>query len=46
MVNDLLQTKFQDADLQSSTFRVYTTLDMGLQRAAGEAIRDRHAEGG
>jgi len=40
LVNDFLQTKLQDTDLQSSTFRVYTTLDMDLQRAAGEAIRD------
>ncbi len=40
LVNDFLQTKLQDTDLQSSTFRVYTTLDMDLQRAAGEAVRD------
>ncbi|MGO4882497.1 MAG: penicillin-binding protein 1A [Bryobacteraceae bacterium] len=40
LVNDFLQTQLQDADLQSSSFRVYTTLDPDLQRAAGEAIRD------
>ena len=40
LVNDSLQTKFQDADLQSNAFRVYTTLDLDLQRAAAEAIRD------
>jgi penicillin-binding protein 1B len=39
-VNDFLQSKLQDADLQSSSFRVYTTLDLNLQRAAAEAIRD------
>ena len=30
---------FQDLDFQSSSFRVYTTLDMDLQRAAMEAVR-------
>jgi penicillin-binding protein 1B len=30
---------FQDADFQSNAFRIYTTLDMRLQRAAVEAIR-------
>jgi penicillin-binding protein 1B len=39
MVNDLLQQKFQDTDFNSTGFRVYTTLDMRLQRAAGDAIR-------
>jgi len=39
MVNDAVQSKFQDADLQSNAFRLYTTLDMRLQRAAAEAIR-------
>jgi penicillin-binding protein 1B len=38
-VNDTLQSKFQDADFQSNAFRIYTTLDMRLQRAAAEAIR-------
>ena len=40
MVNDTLQNQFQDTDFQSTGFRVYTTLDMKLQRAAGEAIRN------
>ncbi len=39
MVNDTLQARFQDADFQSNAFRVYSTLDMRLQRAASEAIR-------
>jgi penicillin-binding protein 1B len=39
LVDDALQSKFQDADFQSNAFRVYTTLDMRLQRAAAEAIR-------
>jgi penicillin-binding protein 1B len=39
MVNDAVQAKFLDADLQSNAFRLYTTLDMRLQRAAAEAVR-------
>ena len=39
LVNDTLQTKFQDTDFASNAFRVYSTLDMRLQRAAGDAIR-------
>src|SRR5262249_11564112 len=39
LVNDFLQQKFQDTDLPSAGFRVSTTLDMRLQRAAVEAIR-------
>jgi penicillin-binding protein 1B len=39
LVNDALQNKFQDSDFQSNAFRIYTTLDMHLQRAATEAIR-------
>src|ERR1017187_3159213 len=39
MVNDKLQNMFQDADFQSNAFRVYTTIDMRLQRAAVEAVR-------
>jgi penicillin-binding protein 1B len=38
LVNDTLQTKFQDTDLQSNALRIYTSLDMHLQRAAAEAI--------
>ena len=39
MVNDTLLARFQDTDFQSNAFRIYTTLDMHLQRAAAEAIR-------
>ena len=39
MVNDKLQAMFQDADFQSNAFRIYTTIDMRLQRAAVEAVR-------
>jgi penicillin-binding protein 1B len=39
MVNDTVQAKFLDADLQNNAFRLYTTLDMRLQKAAAEAIR-------
>jgi penicillin-binding protein 1B len=39
LVNENLQGLFQDADFQSNAYRIYTTLDMNLQRAAGEAIR-------
>jgi penicillin-binding protein 1B len=39
LVNDTLLTRFQDTDFQSNAFRIYTTLDMHLQRAAAEAIR-------
>jgi penicillin-binding protein 1B len=37
-VNDELQNTFQDADFQSNAFRVYTTLDLRLQRVAADAI--------
>ncbi len=40
MVGEELQSKIQDADFQSNAARIYTTLDMRLQRAAAEAIRD------
>ena len=39
-VNDFLQSRFQDIDFQANSFRVYTTLDLNLQRAATEAIHD------
>jgi penicillin-binding protein 1B len=39
LVNDTLQNRFQDYDLQNNSYRVYTTLDMNLQRDAVEAIR-------
>jgi penicillin-binding protein 1B len=39
MVNDALQNMFQDADFESNAYRIYTTIDMRLQRAATEAVR-------
>ena len=38
LVNSTLQDKFQDTDFQSNAFRVYTTLDLRLQRVAADAI--------
>ncbi len=39
LVNEELQEKFQDHDFQGSSYRIYTTLDLDLQRAAAEAVR-------
>jgi penicillin-binding protein 1B len=39
IVNDELQEQFQNHDFQSRSYRVYTTLDLNLQRAAAEAVR-------
>ena len=39
LVNDTVQSKFGDTDLQSDALRIYTSLDLRLQRAAAEAIR-------
>ncbi|MEN6532382.1 MAG: transglycosylase domain-containing protein, partial [Bryobacteraceae bacterium] len=39
LVNDELQDRFQDRDFQSNTYRIYTTLDLDLQRDATEAVR-------
>jgi penicillin-binding protein 1B len=39
LVNDDLQSRFQDKDFQASSYRIYTTLDLDLQRAAMEAVR-------
>src|SRR5262249_40756832 len=39
VLTDTLQTKFQDTNFQANAFRVYTGLDMRLQRAAQEAVR-------
>jgi penicillin-binding protein 1B len=38
LVNNTLQDKFQDTDFQSNAFRVYTTLDLRLQRIAADVI--------
>ncbi|HUS08760.1 MAG TPA: PBP1A family penicillin-binding protein [Bryobacteraceae bacterium] len=39
LVNEHLQDQFQDRDFQTNTYRVYTSLDLNLQRDASEAIR-------
>ncbi len=39
-MDDALQSKFENADFQSNAYRIYTSLDLRLQRAAAEAIRD------
>ncbi len=39
LVNQTLQSRFQDRDFQTSSYRVYTTLDMNLQRDAVAAVR-------
>ncbi|HWC01066.1 MAG TPA: transglycosylase domain-containing protein, partial [Bryobacteraceae bacterium] len=39
MVTDTLQSQLQDMDFLSHPYRVYTTLDLDLQRAAVDAIR-------
>ena len=39
IVNDTLIDKFPDYNFQSNSFRVYTTLDLNLQRDAAEAVR-------
>ncbi len=44
LVNDQLQTEFQDRDFQDTSYRVYTTLDMDLQRDAMAAVRAGMAE--
>jgi penicillin-binding protein 1B len=44
MVDDEIQGRFQDADLQSNAFRIYTTIDLRLQREASEAVRLGMAE--
>ena len=39
LVHDTLQDKFQDRDFQDGAYRLYTTLDLDLQRDAAEAVR-------
>jgi len=39
LVNDALLEKFPDYNFQSTSYRVYTTLDPNLQRDAAEAVR-------
>jgi penicillin-binding protein 1B len=40
LVNDTLESRFQDYDFQTNSYRIYTTLDMNLQRDAEEAVRE------
>jgi len=44
LVNDELQTRFQNRDFYTSSSRVYTTLDLELQHDAVEAVRAGIAE--
>ncbi len=46
LVNDSLQSTFQDADVENTGLRVYTTLDLSLQRDAADAIRAGMEAGG
>lgn len=39
MVKDHLLEQFSENDLETQSYRIYTTLDPDLQRAAGEAIQ-------
>ncbi|MBZ5516262.1 MAG: PBP1A family penicillin-binding protein [Acidobacteriia bacterium] len=39
MVKDQLLEQFSERDLLSQSYRIYTTLDLDLQRAASEAVR-------
>lgn len=39
LANDDLERRLQDADFRGNTFRVYTTLDLDLQREAAAAVR-------
>jgi penicillin-binding protein 1B len=39
LVNDTLQDQFQQHDFQTNSYRVYTSLDMDLQRDAADAVR-------
>jgi penicillin-binding protein 1B len=40
LVNQTLQNRFQDRDFQTNSYRVYTTLDMNLQKDAVDAVRE------
>ncbi len=44
IVNDTLVDQFEGRDFQSVPYRVYTTLDLQLQRDAVDAVRDGMAE--
>jgi penicillin-binding protein 1B len=40
LVNHALQTRFDDFDFHARSYRIYTTLDLDLQRAAGIAVHN------
>ena len=44
MVKDQLLAQFPERDLLSQSYRVYTTLDLDLQRAGSDALRSGMAE--
>jgi penicillin-binding protein 1B len=44
LVNDDLQENFSDIDFQTSSYKIYTTLDMKLQRDAVESVNLGMAE--
>jgi penicillin-binding protein 1B len=44
MVRDQLLTQFSDRDLNSQSYRIYTTLNLDLQKAASEGARQGIAE--
>jgi penicillin-binding protein 1B len=44
MVKDQLLEQFSERDLLSQSYRIYTTLDLELQRAASDAVRAGMAE--
>src|SRR5262249_43743978 len=39
LINEQLQARFSEKELVTQVYRVYTTLDLNLQRAAVEAVR-------
>ncbi len=39
LVNEEVQDQFQDKDFQANSYRIYSTLDVNLQREAAEAVR-------
>ncbi len=39
LVNEWLQDEMEDHDFQNNSYRVYTSLDLNLQRDAAEAVR-------
>ena len=46
MVRDTLISKFNESELNDQSYRIYTTLDPDLQKAAAEAVETGHQAGG